>query len=722
MKALKYLLYAAGGLVAVIVAIVAAFAMLFDPNEFKGQIERVTKEQLQRTLKLEGDVKLAYFPKLGVSLGKMTLSERNSASEFASLESAHVSVAVMPLLSGRAVVDEVRIAGFKAGIVKGRDGKTNLEDLFAGADAASSPQSGGSQPSVGPGDIGFNVSGIRLERASLNYRDEKSGEEISLTGLELKTGRIADGVPGKFELSAAAKRNKPALDLKLKVSGSYRFDLAAGSISLSGLQTNLSGAVAGITGLDLKLKGDLTAVPKKGEATAENLALEASGASGKERIEMRLSIPRLAVAGEGARAAEMGGELQLKAEGRSMNASLKLSGVAASAIAASVDALSVDIQIESPALAEKKLSVPIRGSLRADLEKSTATAVLSARFDESNIQAKLGVTRFAPLATIFDVNIDRLNVDKYFPPETAASGALGSADPKPGTPSGDSPVDLSALKDLQTSGRISIGALTVKSVKLSAVKAEIRAANGKLDISPHSANLYQGTLNGSLSANSSDNQITAKQNLNAVSIGPLVRDLAGKDAIEGRGNIAIDLTASGTTVDAMKKALAGSARLQLKDGAIKGINLAETLRKAKAALGSKSAQQQAATGAAKTDFSELSASFAISKGVAHNEDLQAKAPLFRLTGSGDIDIGNSNLNYVAMASVVATAQGQGGEELSHVRGLTIPVKLTGSFDAPSYEIDYAAVVKGAVTERIKQKVEDKIKESLGGALKGLFGR
>ena len=51
----------------------------------------------------------------------------------------------------------------------------------------------------------------------------------------------------------------------------------------------------------------------------------------------------------------------------------------------------------------------------------------------------------------------------------------------------------------------------------------------------------------------------------------------------------------------------------------------------------------------KTDFSELSASFTIKNGVAHNEDLDAKSPLLRLGGAGDINIAASSLDYLAKA-------------------------------------------------------------------------
>jgi len=49
-------------------------------------------------LHLNGDIKLAFWPKLGADLGKISLSEHNGNQEFASINSAKVSLALLPLL------------------------------------------------------------------------------------------------------------------------------------------------------------------------------------------------------------------------------------------------------------------------------------------------------------------------------------------------------------------------------------------------------------------------------------------------------------------------------------------------------------------------------------------------------------------------------------------------------------------------------------------------
>jgi AsmA protein len=63
---------------------------------------------------------------------------------------------------------------------------------------------------------------------------------------------------------------------------------------------------------------------------------------------------------------------------------------------------------------------------------------------------------------------------------------------------------------------------------------------------------------------------------------------------------------------------------------------------------------------------------------------------------------------------VATSKGQGGKELDELAGLTVPVKLSGSFDALKYEVDYRAVAGDLAKSKVGEKVRDR--------LKGLIGR
>jgi AsmA protein len=597
MKILKYSLVALLALVLLAVAAAAILALTFDPNRYKDEVEKLVKERTGRTLKFHGDVKLAFWPSLGVSLGKVTLSRRASEHDFAAFDSAHVSVGLMPLLRGQVAVDQVRIAGLRASVIRAKGGKFDFEDLV-GAAGASKPAA----PGAAPGKVQFDVAGIQLERGTLAYKDEGTGQTLEVGHLELRTGRIAEDAPGKMSLSALVKGKNPLVDLKIALESGYRLSPSRQEYTLTGLSLRLDGAAAEFSRLALSLTGEL----------------------------------------------------------------------------------------------------------RADLAKENVGADFTAKFDETTVKAKAAMTKFAAPHYGFDVDVDKINLDRYLaasPKAKPAPGAGAKVDV-------DVPVDLSGLKGLNADGKLTVGALQVQGLKLTEVKAQLRAAGGRADLAPHSAKLYEGTLAGALTLNASGNRIALKETLSNVAIGPLVKDAAGRDAVEGRGNIALDVTAAGATVNAMKKALAGTARVALRDGAVKGINLTEALRKTRAAFGSKSAQQQPADTAQRTDFSEMTASFVISNGVARNDDLDVKAPVMRIGGAGDIDIGNSRLNYLAKATVVATSRGQGGADLDHLAGLTIPVKLTGPFDAPKYEIDYGAVASQAAKAKATEKVQEKLKDLL----------
>jgi len=720
LKVIKYAIYTVLVLLALAVLGGAIFAMTFDPNRYKDDIERIVQERTGRTLKLSGDLAVAVWPSLGAKVGGVTLSERARDEQFLALESAHASVALMPLLRGEVIVDGVSVSGLKALIVKDKTGRFNFQDLLGDEKPKPVPEKGKPAESE---PVRFDIAGVEIERSAVSYRDLGTGQEFALDELSLSLGRIAEQAEGKMRLSVHAKGNKPEVDARLDVSSDYRFDLPARSFALSGLDAKVTGAAAGLTGLQLGARGDVAANPEKNEYRVSGLSVDFKGMQGKDALEAKLAAPSLVVAADTARGEAVTVEFRLKGENRSAEALMKLSGVQGSAKALVVPQFTAELAMTDPALPMKSIKVPVSGSLRADLDKQTADADIKAKIDESNLQAKLGLAKFSPPAYRFDVNIDQLNLDRYFPPAEKAAAAGPSSKESPGKTAAETPVDLSALKGLDASGKLQVGALQARGLKLAKVKADIKAANGRAEIGPHSADLYGGSVDGAITAQADGNRVTVKEKLTNINIGPLLRDFAQQDRLEGRGNLALDVAASGPTVEAMKKALNGSARVDLKDGAIKGIDIAGALRKAKAKLGGE--QAQAASQTEKTDFSEFSASFAIKNGVARNEDLDVKAPLFRITGSGDIDIGHSKIDYVTKVAVVGTTQGQGGAELAELRGLTVPVHLSGPFDNLAYKVNYGAVAadlaKSRAGEKIKEKVEQR-REKLEDRLKGLLRR
>ena len=170
------------------------------------------------------------------------------------------------------------------------------------------------------------------------------------------------------------------------------------------------------------------------------------------------------VAADKAKGAAITAELKMKDGQRDIAASLKLAGVEGSAKSLVIPQLNADIAMTGPDLPQKSVKIPITGSARADLEKQTANADLNAKFDESTIQAKLGLAKFSPPAYRLRRECRQAEsrpLHQAAGEETGLDAERGRQDARPAqqpAPSAqkkdeDTPVDLSALKGLNANGQ-----------------------------------------------------------------------------------------------------------------------------------------------------------------------------------------------------------------------------------------------------------------------------
>jgi AsmA protein len=591
-KILKWVLAAALGVALLAAIAIAAAVAVVDGAFVKARLEAGMKAR-NRVLAIEGVPTLRLFPVAGIALGKASLSEVGGGKPFLSLDSAEVAVRVLPLLSGELAIETLKVSGLRANLVRRKDGSMNFSDLGGAPDKEGKS---GRPPTL-------RIAEVQVEKLHLSFRDEATGQELNVTELGLKTGRLDGQTPGDIALSARLVGKRPEVDLRAQASGALSFNL------------------------------------RRDEFAFDKFVAQLKGRIDQETIAAEFSAPKVQVASSRASGSQIKGSLQVRG-------------------ARSID-LAYTVSLSGPPLAME----------------------LVAKLDDSNIKAKAELADLSPLKASFDLEADRLNLDRYFPPERR------DANP-------NRAIDLSGLKGKTVHGKLAVGALVYRRAKLENVKAEIRLANGKLELSPHSASLYGGSLAGELSADADGNKIRIKEKAQNVAVGALLRDVTQKDFVEGRGNLTLDIQSAGATVNALKKALAGDARVEMKEGAIKGVNLAEAVRKGKPSA------------AQRTDFSDLSATLKIKNGVARNDDLKAQSPLLRLTGAGNLDIGNNGIDYVAKGTM-------GG-------GVVVPVKISGALDNPSWSVDYTGLAGGMVggaAEGVKRGAG-----SITDSVRGLFKR
>jgi AsmA protein len=237
---------------------------------------------------------------------------------------------------------------------------------------------------------------------------------------------------------------------------------------------------------------------------------------------------------------------------------------------------------------------------------------------------------------------------------------------------------------------------------------------GQLNLQNLSGAAWGGRFKAQGSASGQGGQAMALQaQADGVNVLALLKDVMGKEVLEGTGQIKLDVRTAGATVGQLTAALNGSAGVVLRDGAVRGINLARTLREAKAKLKGQQDAVQQAKQTEKTDFTEMLASFAITDGVAVNQDLSAKSPFLRVTGAGEIDLKQRRLDYTIKTTVTGTQKGQDGDELEALKGLTVPVKLSGPFNALGWQVAWSSVAVGSVQNTIKGQLDGKLDDAKG---------
>ncbi|WGJ89916.1 AsmA family protein [Achromobacter mucicolens] len=822
-----------GLVVLVVVAVVglAIFLLTFDPNAYKYKLEELVQERYQRTLTIDGEIELSLFPRIGLSVQGVSLSEPNSTDTFASIESTRLAVAVWPLLSNSFVVDHVAISGLKARVVRDKQGQFNFSNLVGGTppvtDAPGNPAEalvGAAQTAAqaitgGPvptprNNMQIDIAGLDLKDGEVQMQDAITGMAVAVTRINANTGRVTFNQPFDVRMSARVEGGYPRVDANLTGQALLTLDPSAKRYAAQKLDLRMDGKLPGaeakslvmrgnlafngqksaldVAGLELLFQGDVTepsakatnveasvAIPKlaidphKSQLQIEKLAVRAKGGVADGPFELAVDAPALNISPASATGEALTGRVRISG----LDASFGLNGISGNAgeldikeakldstskkgervvklnfasplslnllmRSGAMSALRGDVNITDPGLPKGSLQIPVIGSLTVDLLKDQATSKINAVLEGGKFDLSADITKLSDTPQMkFALAVDTLDLDKLVPPVLAAppkpptdgkkDDSKPAPAPAPAAPPDDT-INLSALVGPSVNGTLKVGKLVVRGLKADDVSAAVKLDKGKLDISNLAAGLYGGKLAGALSVDAAQgNQIATKMTLADIAIEPLLMDLAKRNVLSGTGNLMLDLKTGGANVYAMKSGLAGALQVRLRDGAVKGIDLTQTLRDLKARFSPDAQNETVAADTSKqTQFSEMDADLAIAKGVATVKRLSFVSPLLRVT-QGDpatIDFVKSELDLVARARVINPAANPDGKELIDLKDVTIPVHFKGPFDNPSYTLLW----KDAIGGILKRSLENKLKEAVSGkgksgaavdkALKGLLGK
>ncbi|MCC5857256.1 MAG: AsmA family protein [Ectothiorhodospiraceae bacterium] len=679
----KWLAIAVGAFVIIVVALVAALLILVDPNDYRDDISRLVKENTGQELVIEGDIRLSFFPWLGLDLGRTRLENREGFGEqpFVQIERAGVAVELFPLLRREVVLDVVRLDGLLVHLVVNEQGEANWElDLpDTGEEIVDEvPREPGEPPAeraVPPVRIG-KLGGVELTRMQLIYEDRREPSRQELGPVNVYVGPLALGedVPVDADWVATlddSTRMEGGLSLKARINeelnrvlvdlGRLEVEVFADGLPDSGVRARLNAQI------DVDLDADAAqvrdAVVEVAGLRVEALA-DVAALSGAPRVNGRFEIPETDLRRVLARLEQ---ELPDMADDTALT---RFSAGAGFAFAGD----------------------------RVSLED------LVLRLDDTTFTGGLSVQDFDRPMIGFNLEGDRLDADRYLPPPEEEEPAAEA--PPPGNGEAEPveiPVEL--IRDLRLDGSFRLAELVVMELLMEDVHFTVKADGGQLRVHPVGADLYGGQYRGDIRVDAREDEavISVDERVTGVQARQIVEQLMGNDLLHGTGDVHINATARGRELDAVLRTLAGQAEFRFADGAVQGLNVAQMIRTGAARLQGQSVPAEPET--RETDFTELTGTLVFDGGRVRNDDLQAQSPLFRINGAGEVDLLKQTVDYRLLVSLVGTLEGQGGQSLDNLRRLPIPLRFRGDLMSPSISLDLQAALTEQQRQRLREEEE-----------------
>lgn len=200
MRAIKIGLTAVAALAVLLVVAIVVVASMFDPNDYKGVATDAFMARTGRTLTIDEDLRLAYFPWLAVETGGVTVSDSpafDADRPFATARRVAARVKLLPLLSRRVEIGTVELEGLTLNLARDAEQRGNWEDLLEAAANERAPAEA-AEPNE-PAVSAFEIEGIRVRDGSVYWHENVDELRYSVTGLNLSTGGIGSGEPIAFE-------------------------------------------------------------------------------------------------------------------------------------------------------------------------------------------------------------------------------------------------------------------------------------------------------------------------------------------------------------------------------------------------------------------------------------------------------------------------------------------------------------------------------------------
>ncbi len=709
-KTVKWIIGIIGILMALVVIISLSLPLFINPNDYKETIAGKVQEQIGREVSIPGDIKLD-VSLIGLttvfSLGEINLSSSKDfpETEFFSSRLAEINLAMWPLITKKELkINKILLEGVNINLVRNQDGLSNWDDLTGSREQKPDQKRSAETKKKTEGKssrklAAIDIGGIQARDINITFVDKQAGRTVRLSKLNLDVGHIRDGksfpLKANFDLFHEDSQKK-SVSVSVDTKSNFTFFPARQHFIVE----------------EFNFKGRIQGVPTSGQ----ELDMEVSADIDLDLQKQKVEIKKLDI---------RQGEMQIKAilslagfSDPQLTGSLQIPGFSPRA---QLESLGMTLPFEDPkSLSRMSGEIGFSGSLN-ELQINQLTLKL----DDTTVNGTASVKNILDPAYTLVISIDQLDMDKYrkvkkqdlTPKKTKKGSPAGAAAPGRKRNGNQPVIPADTLRNLTFDAEITVGKLQAAKLNITNIRLKASGKDGLIRLDPFAADLYEGGIRvtADIDARRKTPEIRIVKELQVVQVGPMMKDMTGKEEIKGRADIHVELTTRGMSKDELTRNANGKMRLSLADGEIAKLKIIDTIRTAKMLLGGAENQQGSTSGAntgagRPTDFATLTATGVITNGVLVNNDLVAESELMTVKGKGTVNLVTERIDYLLTVYLAKYLERDRESGLVELADSPIPYRIKGTFD----NIEQSAALEEILFSQGKKVLIKELEKRLGG--------
>lgn len=710
---LKIVLGAVAVLFLVVVLLTVVVLMVFDPDDYQQMMTDAVFDQTGRTLVIDGGLSIDTLPCCSVELerGRLGNPAGFPDGDFIRVESVRLGLRLWPLLVRQEIViGDIGLDGLELTLLRREDGSANWDFETGGPAEPVETTPDDAAIAIPP----LSAGGLTISDARVTFRDMMSGADYRVDDFDLQTGAVSVGQPVDIEMAFQVTDVAGEMSVQGELSLAAKMDFDTMRVALENVTADVAVNGAGLPGDGLTLSARI------------------------EAVDVDLDSGTVTITNQRASVAAVGAVVTINASGTVVDGAPDLSGtlslepVSPRRVLRALD--QPDIVTSDPE-ALSNLQAAAKWSIGSEL---LVLDDIDLRLDDTKINGRLQINYLDQSGLKFDFIADQLAIDRYLAPDEENAGGGGATEP-----AGPTEVPVDTVRELDFSGHVRLGRLTMDALLLENLDAQINASGGRVRLDPMTADLYGGRYSGAVTIDVRGQKpsVSFRQTVTNVQAAGLMTDLADTSNLEGVLEASFTGKGVGRTDNEIIETLAGDVSFNLANGVYKGVDVWYEIRKARALLKGKPGPTKSAD--PETPIEALTFTGRIDDGVLTSKTMVAQIPFMRLNGNGAVNLAEETMNFRFQASVHEKPEFPDGEDLAGLQGLMIPLTVTGAVASPSVGVDLGELVKSEATRQAKGLLLDKLglsdsdeednegadepkkedaRDMLKKGLRGLFGR